>query len=322
MRRRLFTAGLVATTHLAAWPQAARYPGKPIRWLVGFPAGGASDVVVRHLAEPMRRELGQAIVVDNRPGASGLLAVKALLQAPADGHTIMAAENTILMFNEHLYPKLDYSPERDFSYIAATARVPMVLVVHPSFQARTLGEFIAYARANPGRINYASAGNTSSHCIAMELFQRAAGVELTHIPYKGGLPAVQDVIGGQVHSMMFDLTNGLQNIRAGQVRPLAVASAHRIASISDVPAFPELGFKQVVASIQHGVVGPAAMPASAVSVLNRQINKAMDDAQIRQLLADAGAEPVQASPADFHRMVRLESQRWGEVIRTAGIRGD
>lgn len=322
MQRRLFTAGLLAAAHWPAGAQPAGYPAKPIRWIVGFPAGGASDVLVRHLAEPMRRALRQVIVVDNRPGASGLLAVSALLQAPADGYTVMAAENTTLMFNEHLYPKLPYNRERDFSYIAAIARVPQLLVVHPSFNARTLAEFIAYARAHPGQVNYASAGNTSSHRITMELFQRAAGIQLTHIPYKGGLPAVQDVIGGQVHSMMFDLTNGLQNIRAGQVRPLAVASPHRIATIPDVPTFAELGFGQVIAFGLHGVIGAAAMPAPAVSLLNEQINKAMGDAQIRQLFADIGAEPAPGSPADFRDLVRAESRRWGEVIRAAGIRGD
>jgi tripartite-type tricarboxylate transporter receptor subunit TctC len=321
MRRRLFTTGLMATACVPAVAQGA-YPGKPIRWLVGFTAGGASDVIVRHLAEPMNESLRQPIVVDNRPGASGQIAVSALLQSPADGYTIMAAENATLLFNEHLYPKLAYNGERDFSYIGAIGQAPLALVVHPSFPARTLAEFVAHARANPGRVNYASAGSTSLHRIGMEMFQRAAGIQLSHVPYKGGLPAVQDVVGGQVESIMFDLTNGLQNIRAGQVRPLAVATLHRVASLPDVPTFAELGFKQVVASTVHGVIGAAAMPTAVVARLNEEINKALRDARVRQFFADAGVEATPGTPADFHKLVLEDRARWGEVIRAAGIKSD
>jgi tripartite-type tricarboxylate transporter receptor subunit TctC len=321
MRRRSFTAALLALAGGGTRAQGG-WPAKPIRWIVGFPAGGASDAVVRYLADPMQASLGQPLVVDNRPGASGQIAVAALRQAPADGYTVMNAENSTLMFNEHLFQKLAYDRDKDFSYVAAIGRVPVTLVVHPGFPARTLADFVAYARANPGKVNFASAGNTSLHRIAMEMFQRAAGLSLTHVPYKGGSPAVQDLIGGQVDCMMMDLTIGLQNIRAAQVRPLAVAAPRRIASIPDVPTFAELGFKQVEAFTLHGVVGPAGLPAPVIARLNAEINKAMQQPRVMQLFADAGLEPSPGGPADFRNLVRAESARWGEVIRAAGIHGE
>lgn len=321
MRRRLFTAALLALASGGSRAQSA-YPSKPIRWIVGFPAGGASDAVVRYIADAMQASLGQPLIVDNRPGASGQIAVAALRQSPPDGYTIMNAENSTLMFNEHLYPKLAYNPDKDFSYVGAIGRVPVTLVVNPAFRAKTLAEFIAYAKANPGSVNFASAGNTSLHRIAMEMFQRAAGLQLTHIPYKGGSPAIQDLIGGQVESMMMDLTIGLQNIRAGQVRPLAVAASRRIASIPDVPTFAELGFKQVNAFTLHGVLGPTGLPATVVARLNDEINKAMRQPKVLQLFADAGLEVTPGTPTNFRDLVRTESARWGEVIRMAGIKGE
>jgi tripartite-type tricarboxylate transporter receptor subunit TctC len=270
----------------------------------------------------MQESLKQPIVVDNRPGASGQLAVGALLQWPADGYTIMAAENATLMFNEHLFAKLPYKKDRDFSYIGAIGHVPLVLVVNPKFGAQTLAEFVSYAKAHPGAVNFASAGNTSIHRIAMEMFKRAAEIDITHVAYKGGLPAVQDVISGQVESMMFDLTNGIQNIRAGQVRPLAVAAPKRIPSIPDVPTFAELGYKQVIATTLHGVIGRTGMPAAAVARFNQELNKALHDPRARQLFTDSALEIAPGTPADFQKAVRVEGARWAEIIRAAGIKGD
>ncbi|MES2183196.1 MAG: tripartite tricarboxylate transporter substrate binding protein [Pseudomonadota bacterium] len=321
MRRRSFTAAMAVLASSSSRAQGA-YPSKPIRWIVGFPAGGASDAVVRYMADAMQPSMGQPLIVDNRPGASGQIAVAALRQSPPDGYTIMNAENSTLMFNEHLYPKLAYNPRTDFSYIGAIGHVPVTLVVNPAFPAKTLAEFIARAKAAPGSVNFASAGNTSLHRIAMEMFQRAAGLELTHVPYRGGTPAIQDLIGSQVESMMMDLTIGLQNIRAGQVRPLAVAAPHRIASIPDVPTFAELGFKQVNAFTLHGVLGPAGLPAPVIARLNNDINKAMRQPRVLQLFADAGLEATPGTPANFRNLAATESARWGEVIRNAGIKGE
>lgn len=321
MKRRTFAAGVAALLAVPAMAQSS-YPTKPIRWIVGFPAGGATDSVVRSLAEAMQPAFGQPFVVDNRPGASGNIAVAALMQASPDGYTIMNAENSTLLYNEHLYAKLPYNKDKDFTYIGAIGRVPVTLVVNPRFPARTLQEFIAYAKSNPGKVNFASAGNGSLHRIAMELFQRRAGIQLTHVAYKGGAPAVQDLIGGQVECMMMDLTIGLQNIRAGQVRPLAVTSLQRIATIPDVPTFSELGLKDVLPFTLHGLLGPAGMPPWIVDRLNAGLHRAMLDPKVQQRFADSGLQPTPGTPSEFRDLVRTESAKWGVVIKTAGIRAD
>ncbi|MGZ5271752.1 MAG: Bug family tripartite tricarboxylate transporter substrate binding protein, partial [Ramlibacter sp.] len=198
MQRRQFIASAAA---LAAASQAraqAAYPTQPIRWVVPYPAGGGTDALARTLAETMRANLGQQIVVDNRPGASTNIGGELVAHAKPDGYTVMSADNAILAFNEYLFTKLPFNPERDFSYIGAIARFPLALVVHPDFQARTLADFIAYAKANPGKLNYASPGNGSPHHLAMELFKNRTGTFITHIPYRGAAPAMQDVMGGQV----------------------------------------------------------------------------------------------------------------------------
>jgi len=301
---------------------AGTYPGKPIRWIVGYPAGGASDSLVRVLAEAMQPGLGEALVVDNRPGASGNIAVAALLQAPPDGYTIMNGENSTLFNNEHLYAKLPYRPDRDFTYIGAIGLVPFTLVVHPAFPARTLAEFVAYAKANPGKINYASTGVGSPHRIAMEMFQRAHGIELTHVAYKGGAPAILDVRSGQVQAMMLDLTVGIRNIRAGELRALAVAAPQRIASIPEIPTFSELGFKDVISFTLHGLLGPAGMPKDIVDRLNGELHKAMQAPKVVRQFADAGLQPTPGTPIEFQRTVQAERVRAGALIKAAGISVD
>ena len=322
MKRRTFAAGLAAALAQPAMAQSNSYPTKPIRWIVGFPAGGATDAVVRVLAEGMQPGLGQPLVVDNRPGASGNIAVAALMQSRPDGYTIMNAENSTLLFNPHLYARLPYDKDRDFTYIGAIGHIPLTLVVNPAFPAKTLQEFLAYVRKNPGKVNFASAGSGSLHRIAMELLQRSAGIELTHVAYKGGSPAVQDVIGGQVECMMMDLTIGLQNIRAGQVRPLAVTAPQRIATIPDVPTFAELGVKNILAFTLHGLLGPAGMPPAIVDRLNAELRRAMLDPSVQKRFADAGLQPTPGTPLDFKRLVASESVRWGAVIKAAGIQAD
>ncbi|MCJ0765211.1 Bug family tripartite tricarboxylate transporter substrate binding protein [Variovorax terrae] len=325
MKRRTFAASLAAAlaqTMIRPAMAQESYPTKPIRWIVGFPAGGATDAVVRGLAEGMQPGLGQPLVVDNRPGASGNIAVSALMQSKPDGYTIMNAENSTLLFNPHLYAKLPYDKDKDFTYIGAIGQVPVTLVVNPAFPAKTLAEFLAYAKKYPGKVNFASAGSGSLHRIAMELLQRSAGIQLTHVSYKGGSPAIQDVIGGQVECMMMDLTIGLQNIRAGQVRPLAVTATQRIATIPDVPTFTELGLKNMLAFTLHGLLGPAGMPPAIVDRLNTGLRRAMLDANVQKRFAESGLQPTPGTPEEFKRLVAAESDRWGAVIKAAGIRAD
>lgn len=320
MRRRTFATGLGLGVAGWGWHAGAAetYPARPIRWLVGFAAGGASDIVVRLVAEGMQQELGVRLIVDNRPGASGNLAASVLKQAPPDGYTILHGENSVLYTNEHL-GKLLYSPQRDFTYIGAIGRSPFTLVVNPGFSARTLEEFVTYARANPGKINYGTPGAGSPQRIAMEAFQQEYRLKLTHVAYRGGAPALVDVRGGQIEAMMTDLSISLPSIRDGGLRALAVYAPQRLASIPGIPTFSELGFGSVSAFILHGVVGPAGLPAGIVERLNSALHIAMQAPKVVRNFAENGLQEAPGTPNDFERMVRMERARVGAIIKTAGI---
>jgi tripartite-type tricarboxylate transporter receptor subunit TctC len=321
MRRRDFVIGIGAAALAGAVNAADPYPAKPIRWLVGFAAGGASDVVVRLVAEGMQKELGVPLIVDNRPGASGNLAAAALVQAPADGHTILHGESSVLYTNEHL-AKLPFSPEKDFTYIGAIGRSPFTLVTNPRLGTQTLKEFVEYAKANPGKINYGTPGVGSPQRIAMELFQQEYGVQLTHVAYKGGAAAMVDVRSGQIESMLVDLSVALPYIRDGGLRALAVYAPERLATISSVPTFSELGFGRVSAFILHGVVGPAGMPRPIVERLNGALHAAMQSPKVTRLFADNGLRSEPGTPEDFENFVRLERARVGAIVRSVGIKAE
>jgi tripartite-type tricarboxylate transporter receptor subunit TctC len=321
MRRREFVIGLGVLALGRAVKAADPYPAKPIRWLVGFAAGGASDIVVRLVAEGMQQELGVPLIVENRPGASGNLAAAALVQAPADGYTILHGESSVLYTNEHL-SKLAFSPEKDFTYIGAIGRSPFTLVVNPRFAPQTLKEFVEYAKANPGRINYGTPGVGSPHRIAMEAFQQEQGLKLTHVAYKGGAPALLDVRTGQIESMMVDLSIALPHIRDGGLRPLAVYAPRRVASIPSVPTFSELGFGSVSAFILHGVVGPRGMAKPVVERLNAALHVAMQSPKVASLFAENGLRAEPGTPEDFENFVRRERSRVGSIVRSAGIKAE
>jgi tripartite-type tricarboxylate transporter receptor subunit TctC len=321
MRRRQFVIGIGAAALGCVVKAADSYPAKPIRWLVGFAAGGAADVVVRLVAEGMQQELGVPLIVDNRPGASGNLAAAALVQAAADGYTILHGESSVLYTNEHL-SKVAYSPEKDFTYIGAIGRAPFTLVVNPRLATRTLKEFVEYAKANPGKINYGTPGVGSPQRIAMELFQQEYGIKLTHVAYRGGAAALLDVRTGQIESMMVDLSVSLPYIRDGGLRALAVYAPQRVASIPSVPTFSELGFGSVSAFILHGVVGPGGMPKAVVERLNAALHVAMQSPKVVRLFADNGLRAEPGTPADFENFVRLERSRVGSIIRSAGIQAE
>ncbi len=321
MRRREFIAGIGAIALAGGVRAADSYPAKPIRWLVGFAAGGAADVVVRLVAEGMQKELGVPLVVDNRPGASGSLAAGALVQAPADGYTILHGESSVLYTNEHL-SQLTYNPGRDFTYIGAIGRAPFALVVNPRVRIETLKGFVEYAKANPGKLNYGTPGVGSPQRIAMELFQQEYGFRLTHVAYRGGAAALVDVRSGQIESMMVDLGVSLPYIRDGGVRALAVYAPERLASIAAVPTFSELGFGSVSASILHGVVGPGGMPGPVVARLNAALHAAMQSPKVVAYFAENGLRAEPGTPQEFEKFVRQERARVGAIIRTAGIKAD
>ncbi|MFC5497057.1 Bug family tripartite tricarboxylate transporter substrate binding protein [Caenimonas terrae] len=320
MQRRHFL--LAGAALAAAGAHAQSYPEQPIRWIVPYPAGGGTDVLARTVAEAMRPALGQQILVDNRPGASTNIGGELVARAKPDGYTVMSADNAILAYNEHLFGKLPFNPEKDFSYIGAMARFPLALVVNPNFPVKTLKEFIAYAKANPGKLNYASPGNGSPHHLAMELFKNRTGTYITHIPYRGAAPAVQDVMGGQVPCMFLDLAGGLAVMQAGKVRVLAIGSARRAPSLPNVPTLAEAGVSNAEVYAFQGLLGPAALPEAIVARLNSELNKALLSAPVQKRAADYGMELLPGTPAQFKAMARAEAMRWGPIIKAAGVKLD
>ncbi|MFI4927138.1 MAG: Bug family tripartite tricarboxylate transporter substrate binding protein [Burkholderiales bacterium] len=321
MQRRHFLAASAATL-ATPFALAQSWPQQPIRWIVPYPAGGGTDVLARTVAEAMHPGLGQTIVIDNRPGASTNIAGDIVARAKPDGYTVMSADNAILAYNEHLFTKLPFDPEKDFSYLGAMARFPLALVVNPSFPAKDVKEFIAYAKAHPGKLNYASPGNGSPHHLAMELFKNRTGTFNTHIPYRGAAPAVQDVIGGQVPCMFLDLAGGLPIMKAGKVRVLAIGSSKRAPSLPDVPTLAEAGVPGAEVYAFQGVLGPAGLPEAIVTRFNAELNKALASAEVRKRAADFGMELLPGTPAQFKAMARAEAKRWGPIIRTAGVKLD
>lgn len=318
-RQMISLLGASALATGAAAHAKGRYPDQVIRWVVPYPAGGGTDNLARSLAESMRAGLGQQIIIDNRPGAATNIGADMVARSKPDGYTIMSADNALLFFNEHLFRKLSFSPEKDFTYVGAIGRFPLLLVVHPDFPAKTLAEFLTYARSNPGKVSYASVGNGSPHHLAMELFKSRTGVTMTHIPYKGAAPAMQDLMGGQVPAMFLDLASGISHVKAGKVRALAIGSATRSAAVPDVPTLAESGVSNVEVFALQGVLGPAGLPEPVVQRLNSELNKALGDPDVLKRFSDFGFEPLKTTPQEFKSLARSEAAKWGPVIRQANI---
>ena len=324
MDRRTLLKTIAAGTAASAapWAAAQSLPDQPLRWIVPYPAGGRTDVLARTVAEAMRETLGQQIVIDNRPGASTNIGAQIVATAKPDGTTFMSADNAVLAFNEHLFSKLPFSPEKDFTYVGGISRFPLALVVHPGFEAQTLKDFIAYAKANPGKLNYASPGNGSPHHLAMEMFKLRTGTFITHIPYRGAAPAMQDVMGGQVPCMFLDLAAGLPVIQSGKVRALAIGSQKRASTLPHVPTLAEAGVPNTEVFAFQGLLAPAGLPPALTARLNGDLNKALDSAAVKKRMADFSMEAMPGTPEQFKAFARAESKRWGEIIRTANIRLD
>ena len=325
MQRRTLLSALAAAGATTAAPWAAAqstWPDQPLRWVVPYPAGGGTDVLARTVAEAMRQTLGQQIVVDNRPGASTNIGGQAVATAKPDGYTFMSADNAILAYNEHLFTKLPFNPEKDFTYVGGISRFPLALVVNPALEAKTVKEFLAYARANPGKLNYASPGNGSPHHLAMEMFKNRTKTFLTHIPYRGAAPALQDVMGGQVPCMFLDLAAGLPVITSGKVRALAIGSAKRVAALPDVPTLAEAGVPNTEVFAFQGILAPAGLPAAITARLNGDLNKALLNPAVVKRMNDFGMEALPGTPEQFRAMARAESKRWGEIIKAAGVKLD
>jgi len=312
--RRTFFAALALAAGLA---HAQDYPSKPIRMIVPYPPGGGTDVVARIVNEKLSQELGQSIVIDNKGGAGGSVGTEIASKAAPDGYTILLTLSSHTI-NPKLFPKLGYDVERDFIPISLAASIPQILVANPSVPANTMPELLAWMKANPGKVNYASVGVGSPAHIAGELLKLKSGVQMTHVPYKGGGPAMTDVIAGQVQLAIVSMPAALQFVKAGRVKALAVASAKRSASAPDVPTIAEGGLDVVVES-WYGVLVPAKTPAPIVARLNAAMVKVLAMPDVKEKLFAQGAEAVSNSPAEFEAIIKDELGKWEYVIREAKI---
>jgi len=317
----LAAATLAAIAAVPAYAQAD-YPNQPIKWIVPYPAGGGTDIFARTLADSMKNTLNQPLLIDNKPGASTNIGAEYVTQSKPDGYTIMSGDNASMAFNEHLFKKLPYNPAKDFTYIGAIGRWPLVLVVNPAMPVKTVKEFIAYVNANPGKVDYASPGNGSPHHMGMEIFKQRTGLKLTHIPYKGAAPALQDLVGGQVPCMFLDLATGLGLMKAGKVRMLAIAAPKRVAIFPDVPTMAEAGVSDMEAYAFQGLLGPAGLPPAVVGKLNTALNTALKDPVVVAKFTDFGTEITGGTPDAFFKYARSEAERWGKVIKLTGIQLD
>ena len=305
---------------LVASPVFAQpYPSKPIRFIVSFPPGGSSDLIVRAIAPRMGEHLGQPVLVENRPGAGGMIGVDAVAKAPPDGYTIGLAAAGALSSNISLYPSMPYHPEKDLAPVSMLAMIPFFLVAHPS-QASSLKELIETARAKPGALSYGYGGNGSTMHLAGELFNMMAKVKVQGVPYKGSGPVAADVLGGQVPLGVVDVPSAIANVRAGKLRALAVTAKRRISAAPDVPTFEEAGLPGYEAVGWFGTVAPAGTPSEIIRRLNLEIKTALSVPDIRERALAAGAEPFTDSPEEFAAFIREETRKWAEVIKAAGVK--
>lgn len=316
--RRAITA--LAATTAAARAQEAEWPSRGIRLISPFPPGGAADLLARILAEALSAPLGQSVVVENRTGAGGSVGTEAAVRSPPDGYTVVMGSTGPMAINQFL-SRLAFDPERDLTAISPVAAVQSVLVVHPAVPARTLAELLALARAEPGRLNYGSSGTGSAQHLFMELLKQQAGVDITHIPYRGTGPAMVDTVGGRL-TMMFDTTpTALPHIRDGRVRALAVTAATRDRALPEVPAIGETvpGYEAIG---WYGLLGPAGLPRPVVARLHREVDTLLARPEFAARLAAQGVEPMRGTPEQFTALIAGDRARWGEVIRRGNIRAD
>ena len=313
-------SGAVELPALSQIASAQTYPTRPVRLVVGFAAGQAIDILARLIAQSLSERFGQQFIVENRPGGGGNIATEAVVRAPPDGYTLLAVGSNN-MINATLYEKLNFDFIRDIALVASIYRVPQVMEVNPSFPAKTLPELIAYAKANPGKINFASAGNGSVAHVTAELFKMMAGVNMQHVPYRGAAPALTDLLGGQVHLMFDNMPSSIEHIRAGRLRPLAVTATARLEGLPDVPTVADFlpGFET---SAWAGIGAPKNTPAEIIDQLNRETNAALADPKLKARVADLGGMVFPLSPAEYEKSVAEETEKWGKVVKFSGARPD
>jgi tripartite-type tricarboxylate transporter receptor subunit TctC len=313
-----FAAGAAALPALSHAARAQAYPTRPVRWIVASAAGSALDIVARVVGQWLSDRFGQAFVIENRPGAGGNIGAEAAVRAAADGYTLLQVGINYAI-NVSLYEKLGYDLIRDITPIASIMGAPLVMVVHPSFPAQTVPDFIAYAKANPGNVSFASAGNGTPQHVSGEMFKMMTGVNIVHVPYRGAPAALTDLLGGQVQVIFETMPPSIEYIRAGRLRPLAVTSRTRAAALPDVPTLNDFvpGFE---AAGWQGVGAPKNIPTEIVSKLNTEINAALNDANVRSRLMALGGILLPQSPDDFRQLIADETEKWAKVVKFGGIK--
>src|SRR5580765_743798 len=299
---------------------AQSYPTKPVRIIVGYPAGGPTDMIARTVAQKLSPALGQQVIVDNRPGASGMIGAELTVKAPPDGYTLLTVPITYAV-TPSVFPKMPYDAEKDLAPVALVAAAPFILVVHPTLPVKTVKDLIALAKSRPGQINYASASAGGMPHLAGELFNIMAGVKLTHIPYKGAAPATIDLLAGQVSLMFNNMLSAMPHVKSGKLRAVAVTSAKRSSAVPELPTVAETipGFE---ASGWYGAFAPAATPREIIAKLNGEINRLMRQPDVAQRLAGDGVEAVTMTPAEFGTYLHSEIVKWGKVVKISGATVD
>jgi tripartite-type tricarboxylate transporter receptor subunit TctC len=326
-RRRLLLR-LAAAAALAMFAQAGAaqtavsFPLKPVRFVVGFPPGGPSDILARALAQKLAELWGQQVVVENHPGAGGNIAAEFVAKSAADGHTWLLGNNSILATNASLYRRLGYDPVKDFAPVTLVAVQPNILVVNPAVPAGSVRELVALAQSRPGQLNYASSGAGAAAHLAGELFKAMAGVDIVHVPYKGAQPALTDLIAGHAQLMFATSASVMPYIKSGRLRALAVTTAQRSASVPDLPTVAEAGVPGFEAITWHGVVVPAATPAAVVARINRDIIQVLGAPDLRDRLASLGAEVAVGTPREFAEYIARETPKWAAVVKNSGARAE
>jgi tripartite-type tricarboxylate transporter receptor subunit TctC len=313
-------AGAAALPVLSCIARAQAYPSRPVRIVVPFAAGGATDIIARLIGQWLSERLGQQFVIENRPGAGSNIGTEVVVNAPPDGYTLLLVGASSAI-NATLYEKLSFNFLRDIAPVSGIISIPFIMAVNPSFPAKTVSEFIAYARANPGKVNMASGGNGTAGHLSGELFKMMAGINMVHVPYRGEAPALTDMLGGQVQAMFGTMPASIEYVRAGKLRPLAVTSARRSELLPDLPTVGDFvpGYET---SAWQGIGAPKNTPAEIINKLNKEINAGLADPKIKTRVADMGGTVLAGSPADFGKLIADETEKWGKVVKFSGAKPD
>ena len=313
-------AGLVALTVSAVTEAADSYPSKPLRMVITFPAGGPSDVVVRLVTQRMTEEWGHPVIIDNRGGAGGIVGTEVVAHAPPDGYTFLVGTAGGMTINPALHAKLSYDPFRDFAPVGMLVMNPQILIAHPSVPAKTVRELVQYAKERPGQLNFGSAGSGTATHLGLELLKLSTGMQAVHVPYKGGAPALTDLVGGQIQLLWLSIPSVLPHVKSGRLRALAVSTLKRSASALEVPTVAESGYPGFEYANWNALFVPAATPQARIAKINARVVKALNEPEIAQKLVAQGADPAPGTPAELGRYMQTDHERWKKVISSAGIK--